>query len=98
MVLEEALVSAFLRVAAVAVPDDAEVVETVAVARDSAEAAGDDTEAADIAGDDTQVVEAADNNIGAVDVVAETGAVASVRNPPACKTRPGNATVATAAD
>lgn len=87
----EALVSAFL---VVAVPDHAEVVESVAVdsvARDVA-AAVVDTEAV---ADDMEVV---DNSIGVADVAAEIAVASVVQNLPACKTHPGNATAATVVD
>lgn len=100
----EALVSAFLVVAAPAVPDYTEVVETVVadVAHDDAEVAvGDDNGAAD---DDAEVVpeavaETLGNSAVVVGVAAQTDFVASaVQNLPVCKTHPGSATVATAAD
>lgn len=79
------MVSAFLVVAAV--PDDTEVVETVV-----ADVAHDDAEVADIVDDDTEVV---------AEVVVEVVGVAvvsAVQNLLACKTHPGSAMVATAAD
>lgn len=101
----EALVSASL--AAPAVPDYTEVVETVVadVAHDDAEVAvGDDNGAVDIADDDAEVVpeavaETLGNSVVVVGVAAQTDFVASaVQNLPVCKTHPGSAMVATAAD
>lgn len=85
----EALVSAFL-VVAVAVPDHAEVVESVAV-----DSVARDVAAADAAVVDTEVV---DNSIGVADVAAEIAVASVVQNLPACKTHPGNATAATVVD
>lgn len=97
----EALVSAFLVVAAPAVPDYTEVVETVVadVAHDDAEVAVDDG-AADIAEVVPEAVaETLDNSVVVVGVAAQTDFVASaVQNLPVCKTHPGSAMVATAAD
>jgi len=99
----EALVSVFLAAVAAVIADNTEIVEAAAVGEvvnivddSTAVVAADDTEAVDTVGD-TEAANTAADDLGAVDALVGTvdSVASAARNPPARRTRSGNATAAT---